>query len=223
MLTATNMRTTKGLFASSVVKKAVMGVTGLFLCVYLVVHLMGNLMLLKSDGGALFNQYAEFMESFWLTRIIEVVLFAGFLFHILDGIALTLHNKRARPTRYAVNNPAENSSWMSRNMGFTGSIVFLFLVVHLKTFFIDQRFLNKNASMYDAAVNAFHNGAYTFFYVIAIAILGLHLNHGFQSAFQSLGFNHPKYTPWIKRFGLLFSTVIPLGFIIIPIALYVKP
>lgn len=200
-----------------------MGLSGLFLCVYLVVHLAGNLMLLSGDHGVLFNHYAEFMESFWLTRIIEVVLFAGFIIHILDGILLTIQNKKARPVKYAMNAPAENSSWMSRNMGFTGSIVFVFLVIHLKTFFIDQRFFNAHASMYDAAIIAFHNLYYLILYVVAIAILGFHLNHGFQSAFQSLGLNHPTYTPWMKRFGTLFSIVIPIGFIIIPITIYLKP
>jgi len=196
-----------------------MGLSGLFLCVYLVVHLAGNLMLLKKDGGVLFNQYAMYMEHFWVTQILEVVLFLGFFIHIIDGIILTFQNKSARPVKYAVNNPSENSSWFSRNMGFTGSIVFFFLIVHLKNFFIDQRFFEKHSSMYQAALDVFSNPYYALLYVFAIAVLGLHLNHGFQSAFQSIGFNHPRYTRWLKLFGTLYAIIIPVGFIIIPIYL----
>lgn len=211
----------KAAFLPSITKKAVMGLSGLFLCLYLVVHLAGNLMLLRGDGGILFNQYADFMEHFWGTQVVEVILFLGFFLHIADGIVLTFQNKSARPIPYAVSKPSENSSWASRNMGLTGAVVFVFLVVHLRTFFIDQRFLEKHASMYDAALLAFHNFYYTFFYVIAVSILGLHLTHGFQSAFQSLGLNHSKYTPWIQWLGFLFSILIPAGFIFIPIYLYV--
>lgn len=207
---------------SSVGKKIMMGLTGLFLCSFLAVHLSGNLLLFKHDGGATFNAYSDFMEGNWIIRALEIVLFAGILFHIVDGIALTLKNKSARPTPYAVNNPSENSTWVSRNMGFTGAIVLAFLVIHIRTFMIGQRFQHHHASMFESVKIAFSNPYYAGFYVFAIALLALHLNHGFQSAFQSLGINHKFYTPLIKLMGVLFSIIIPLGFMTMPIYFYLR-
>jgi succinate dehydrogenase / fumarate reductase cytochrome b subunit len=210
-------------FTSSVGKKVIMSATGLFLCIFLVVHLSGNLLLLKDDGGAAFNQYSEFMSTNIFIRLTEFVLLFGFLFHILDGLVLTLKNRSARPVKYAVNAPSANSSWTSRNMGITGSIIFVFLVVHLNTFLVDQRILGTHESMYASVVAAFQagwSGWYWAFYVVAMILLGFHLHHGFQSAFQSLGLNHPRYTPLIKTMGLIFSIIVPLGFAVIPIYFY---
>lgn len=207
----------KQIVASSVGRKLLMALSGLFLSLFLVVHLGGNLLLFKNDGGMAFNEYSEFMEHNPLVLFLEIILFAGFFIHILDGIWLTLRNKEARPVRYEVNQPQANSSWFSRNMGFTGALVFLFLGVHLRTFMIGQRFLHASASMYESVKTAFENPLYSGFYAVTIAFLGLHLNHGFQSTFQSLGLNHPEYNPWIKRIGLLFSVLVPAGFIAMPI------
>ena len=197
-----------------------MGTTGLFLCLFLVVHLAGNLTLFKNDGGAAFNEYSKFMSTSGLIRAAEVILFLGFLFHIIDGIVLTLKNRSARPTRYFVNSPSANSNWSSRNMGITGSLVFVFLVVHLNTFFLKQRILETHEDMYKAVEDAFQrgwSGWYWAFYVVAMVLMGFHLHHGFQSGFQSLGLNHKKYTPLIEKCGLLFSIIIPAGFAAIPI------
>lgn len=214
------MNGTTSALTSSIGKKLIMGATGLFLCLFLVVHLSGNLLLFKNDGGAAFNQYSEFMSTNGLIRVMEIVLFLGFAFHILDGLILTLKNRSARPTRYIANSPSANSSWTSRNMGITGSIVFVFLAVHLNTFFVQQRILETQESMYQAVVNSFRmgwNGWYWAFYVVAMVLLGFHLHHGFQSGFQSLGLAHKKYTPLIEKVGLLFSIIIPAGFAVIPI------
>lgn len=208
--------------SSSVGKKIIMGLTGLFLCSFLVVHLAGNLLLFKQDGGATFNAYSDFMEHNAVILILEIVLFAGILFHIIDGIVLTLKNKSARPTPYAMSNPSANSTWFSRNMGLTGSLVFAFLVIHIRTFMIGQRFQHQHSSMFDSVKINFSNFYYSGFYVVAIAFLAFHLNHGFQSAFQSLGINHPFYTPIIKGLGLLFSILIPIGFMTIPIYFYAR-
>jgi succinate dehydrogenase / fumarate reductase cytochrome b subunit len=219
------MNGTTSALTSSIGKKLIMGATGLFLCIFLVVHLSGNLLLFKNDDGAAFNQYSEFMSTNGLIRVMEIILFLGFAFHILDGLVLTLRNRSARPTRYIANSPSANSNWMSRNMGITGSIVFVFLAVHLNTFFVQQRLLETQESMYRAVVAAFQtgwNGWYWAFYLVAMILLGFHLNHGFQSAFQSLGLSHQRYTPLIEALGLLFSIIIPTGFAIIPIYFFFR-
>lgn len=200
-----------------------MGLTGLFLCLFLIVHLSGNLLLFKQDGGAAFNEYSAFMSTSWLIRVMEFVLLFGFLFHIVEGIVLTIENRRARPHRYALNDASSNSDWTSRTMFVTGSIVFIFLIVHLNTFFVRHRFLHVEETMYDSVVYAFQrgwNGWYWAFYVVAMVLLAFHLNHGFQSAFQSLGLNHKKYTPLIKKLGLLFAIIVPAGFASMPIYFY---
>jgi succinate dehydrogenase / fumarate reductase cytochrome b subunit len=205
---------------SSVAKKIWMGLVGLFLCLFLVVHLAGNLLLLAHDHGISFNLYSAFMESNFFIRLIEIILFLGFSVHIVDGVVLTLENKQARPEKYAVNNPSANSTWFSRNMGFTGLVVFIFLLVHLKNFMFDERFFHEYPSMYDSVKATFENGWFVLFYVFCIAWLGFHLAHGFQSGFQSLGINHPRYTPWIKAFGFFFAIAISFGFVLIPLYFY---
>lgn len=160
------------------------------------------------------------MSTSWVIRIMEFVLLFGFAFHIVEGVVLTIQNRRARPHRYALNDASSNSNWTSRTMFVTGSIVFVFLVVHLNTFFVRHRFLHVQETMYDSVVHAFQrgwNGWYWAFYVVAMVLLAFHLHHGFQSAFQSLGLNHKRYTPLIKKLGLLFAIIVPAGFASMPI------
>lgn len=206
---------------SSVGKKLIMGATGLFLCLFLVVHLAGNLLLFIPDGGETFNAYADFMSHSKLVRLMEIVLFLGFLFHIVDGIQLTRENKRTRPIPYAVHRNS-GASWPSRNMGLTGVIVLVFLLVHLNTFFVKHRLLKEEMTMYDSVLQAFSHPLYSLFYVFAMVLLGLHLNHGFQSAFQSLGLKPRRYTPLIQKSGIAFSVLIPFGFATIPIYFLIR-
>lgn len=203
-------------FSYSLGKKLVMGATGIFLCLFLLVHLSGNLLLFLPDEGAAFNAYSDFMSHSKLIRLMEVVLFLGFCFHIAEGVRLTVENKKARPIPYGANRQA-GATWSSRSMGLTGAIVFVFLVVHLNTFFVKHRLLKGEGTMYDAVVEAFASPAYSLFYVAAMGLLGLHLNHGFQSAFQSLGLNHRRYTPLIQKIGVGFSVLVPLGFAALPV------
>lgn len=209
-------------FTSSVGKKLVMAITGLFLISFLIVHLSGNFLLLKNDNGAAFLQYSEFMKTNPIILVMEVVLFLGFIFHAFNGFRLALENKRARPVGYAVNRPSENSSFFSRTMVWTGSIVFIFLVIHLKSFFVDHKVTawmgaTHEETLYQAVVSAFQNPVYTWFYVVAMVLLGFHLNHGFQSAFQTLGLNHKKFTPLIQKLGLFYAIVVPLLFAYVPL------
>ncbi len=201
----------------SIIKKVIMSITGLFLISFLIVHLSGNLLLFKDDGGEAFNAYAEFMSSNPIIGAMEYVLAAGFLFHIVDGIILTMQNRKARPVQYAVQKPSPASSWVSRNMGLTGSIVLIFLVIHLKNFFVEHRILGNETPMYDLVAQAFANPIYAIFYVVSMVLLGLHLAHGFSSAFQTLGLRHKSYFWLIRLVGLIFSIVVPAGFASMPI------
>ncbi|RME01465.1 MAG: succinate dehydrogenase, partial [Deltaproteobacteria bacterium] len=135
---------------SSILRKTVMGITGLFLCLFLLVHLSGNFLLFR--GPEAFNAYSQFMAHNTFIRVNEFVLLFGFLFHIMDALLLTRKNRSARPVGYAVGSGNANSAWVSRNMGMTGSIVLVFLVVHLRTFFVEHRILHVEKTMYDSVV-----------------------------------------------------------------------
>jgi succinate dehydrogenase / fumarate reductase cytochrome b subunit len=206
---------------SSVGKKLVMAATGLFLYVYLIIHLAANLLLLLNDNGNAFNAYADFMSSNINIpiRIIEIILFLAFAYHIVNGIRLWLNNRKAKGPTYKENNPSENSTFFSRFMVQSGVIVFIFLVIHLRTFFIEHKFGHPEESMYESAIIAFSNTFYSLFYVLAMILLAFHLVHGFQSAFQTLGLRHNKYTSFIKGFGIVFSILLCVGFALIPLVL----
>ncbi|WP_162427009.1 succinate dehydrogenase cytochrome b subunit [Pontibacter pudoricolor] len=211
-------------FSSTLGRKFIMSITGLFLCSFLVVHLVGNLTLFRQDGGEAFNIYSHFMANNPIIRTMEFVLVAGFLFHIYDAIVLTRRNKAARPVDYANSHPEQNSTWSSRNMGLLGTIILVFLLVHLWNFFVPARFGELEGvpdkdylNLYSEVVLAFKNPIYVALYVIAMIALAYHLIHGFQSAFQSLGLTHKKYTPFIQKFGYAFSVLICLGFAAIPL------
>jgi succinate dehydrogenase / fumarate reductase, cytochrome b subunit len=213
-------------FSSTIGRKFVMSITGLFLCSFLVVHLIGNLQLFNDDGGRAFNIYSQFMGHNMLIRAMEFVLLAGFVFHIWDAVALTRRNRSARSVKYAVNRLEENSNWSSRNMGLLGTVILVFLIIHLYNFFlptktgalprvvIDGELVDD---LYSHVVLAFKNPLYVALYVIAQVALAYHLIHGFQSAFQTLGLNHRKYTPAIRSFGYIFSILVCLGFASMPI------
>ncbi|MCS6804840.1 MAG: succinate dehydrogenase cytochrome b subunit [Acidobacteriota bacterium] len=216
------------LISSSVGRKIIMGITGLFLCLFLVVHLGGNLLLLKNDGGVAFNAYAEFMATTPLIRLAEIILFLGFLIHIVDGISLALKNRASRPERYRMNEAPASSSWFSRHMPLTGIVVFVFLVIHLNSFFVKHRFLDPgNETMYETVVNSFQSGwggFYWAFYVVCMVFIGFHLRHGFRTAFLSLGLSHRRFSALLDTLAVLFSIIVPAGFAMIPIYFYfVKP
>ncbi|HYV93916.1 MAG TPA: succinate dehydrogenase cytochrome b subunit [Chitinophagales bacterium] len=218
------------MFTSSLGRKYVMSLTGLFLCSFLVVHLTANLISLIPDGGLSFNAFASFLEHNILIRSIEYLLFAGFIIHILQSITLTIKNNRARPQKYEVKPGNSNSTWASRNMGILGAIIFIFLVIHLRDMFWDLRFheeelgidANGNVNLFKEMVAVFGMLSYTVLYVIAIIALGYHLWHGFPSAFRSLGLMHSKYTPAIAFIGKVYTIIITGGFLLIAVYWYIK-
>jgi succinate dehydrogenase / fumarate reductase cytochrome b subunit len=208
------------MFYTTVGRKLVMALTGFFLIAFLLEHLYGNLLLYKLDGGKAFEDYSAFMAGNLVIRIIEYALFAGIIIHALDGLFLTLSNKKARPIGYEVSKQAKNSTWFSRNMGLTGSVILIFLVIHLREFFIPHRFGNPDDTMSVDVAQAFSITWYSTVYIVSMVLLGAHLNHGFQSAFQTIGWNNHKYARTIKYSGTAFALIMMLGFASFPIIFY---
>ncbi len=220
--------TSPNFLQSSIGKKLIMSITGLFLISFLIVHCLLNSFIFFNDGGLLFNQGAKFMATNPIIRIMEVVLFIGLIWHMVQALILTLHNNKARPIKYAVNNGNANSKWYSRSMGILGSLLLLFLVIHLANFWVKSRFTglpgedaNGNENLYAVMQEVFKNPLIVGIYLLGVISLAYHLMHGFQSSFQTLGWNHPKYTPVIKIIGTWFSIIIPLIFALMPIAFYI--
>jgi len=263
---------------SSLAKKYWMSFTGLFLCLFLSGHLAGNLQLIFSDALH-FNQYALFMTTNPAVKILSYVTYISILFHAIDGIVLTIQNKKARPVAYAKTD-GSSSSFSSRNMAVLGTVILVFIVTHMVNFWavmhfdknmplqtitiaqagqqqefylttdggylpkaqVDQQMvkIENRTEFFDAAANVkikegykdLHKITVAFFkdpktgliatilYVLAMFTLAFHLLHGFQSAFQSLGLNNPKYTPAIKKAGAAFAIIVPLLFAIIPVYIH---
>lgn len=218
------MSNKSGLVSSSIGKKILMGITGLFLVSFLLVHCFINALIFFNDGGETFNKGAEFMGTNWLIRSMEIVLFIGIIAHIALALKLTIDNRKARPIGYAVVNGGANSTWYSRWMGLLGTLILMFLIIHLKHFWVVSRFTDHITSgeetLFQEMVEVFENPLIVVLYCLSMISLAYHLLHGFQSAFQSLGLNHKKYTPLIKSAGLAFSILIPLIFASMPVVMY---
>ncbi len=207
-----------------------MALTGLFLILFLVIHLLGNLQLLKDDEGQAFNIYAHFMTSNPLIKVISIVNYAMILFHIIWAIILTRRNRLARgPQGYALNR--NSSHWTSRNMGILGTFILIFLVIHLRSFWYEMHWGGIPTATYDGSeyknLYAVVDHAYTdlwfvLLYVVSMALLAFHLFHGFGSAFQTLGLNHVKYNPVIRGIGIAFAIVVPALFALIPVYMYLN-
>jgi succinate dehydrogenase / fumarate reductase cytochrome b subunit len=204
-------------FTSSVGRKLLMGLSGLFLCSFLIVHLYINLFLLAGDRGATFDVYAEFMATYPLLRPIEIVLFLGFLLHAVLGVWLWFLNRRARPARYRVLRAGETSELSSRVMMWTGLVVLAFLIIHVNAFFVQSRFFPAGRTMYEIVAAAFANPWTDAFYLASLFFLGYHLRHGFQSSVQTFGLRHPRYQWLIDAIGVFFWLLLPLGFAMMPL------
>lgn len=208
---------------SSITKKIVMACAGFFLTVFLLVHLSINLTLLRGDEGQWFNDASNFMATNYVVKIFEIALFLGFIIHILVGIILTLQNWAARPVGYYRCSKTK-TSFFSRYMIWTGLIIFIFLAIHFMNFYFvklgwvpkPEGALDKH-DFYYMVINLFQAPLYSWIYIILIVVLGFHLNHAVQSAFQTLGMNHDKYTQTIKAISAIYAVIVACGFIIIPL------
>ena len=205
---------------SSISKKFVMALAGLFLLTFLPLHLIINLMLLKSDPEP-FNKAAHFMATFSLVKIMEVVLIGAILIHISWGVYLQIHNWLARPVGYVSGNKSE-VSFFSRFMIWTGAAIFTFLVLHFFNFFFIKLGLVKGnpEDFYSVAHNLFKIPAYDYIYLVCFLLLGFHLYHAFYSAFQTFGLNHRIWTPVVKVVALIYAIVLPAGFVFIAVSLW---
>jgi len=224
----------KGIFQSSLTKKYVMAATGLFLISFLVVHAAINAMIFFNDGGKTFNSWGHFMGTNLIVRTMEIGLFAGLILHIVDGLVLFFQNRKARPVKYAYEKPNASSQWYSRSMAILGTLILLFLVIHLKDFWLKTRITeltgNKHIDIDGERVeNLFAEMQLVFsnLWVVIIYVLGCfslfwHLLHGFRSAFQSMGWNYSKYASLIANTGDAFSVVISALFASMPIAMYLN-
>ncbi|HYX07663.1 MAG TPA: succinate dehydrogenase cytochrome b subunit [Bacteroidales bacterium] len=218
-------------FSSSLGKKLIMSLAGLFLILFLLVHLGINSLLILSSSTEPFNVAANFMATNIVIKVFEVVLFGGLLLHIIYGLILQIQNWMARgSTGYKKTNYSQ-TSFFSKYMIHTAAIIFIFLIIHLMDFYFVSKLghsageitLSNGVTVHDLGslvIAKFHIGLYVIGYIIAFLILGFHLHHGFQSAFQTLGMNHNTYTPVIKGIGVIYSIFVTAGFIIIPLVIY---
>lgn len=214
--------TWKHLFTSSIGKKFVMALTGFFLIIYLVVHASINAMIFYNDNGATFNKAAYFMSRNFIMRFVEIGLFAGFLLHILQGLFLWKQNSAARKISYTKHNYPPKIKWYSRTMGWLGTFLLLFLVMHLYHFWSGTKnemyFHGAQKDLYLEMKEIFTNPLFFVLYMIGLVSLLFHLLQGFQSAFQTLGINHRRWTPIVKGIGIFYSFAICILFAFMPIS-----
>jgi len=215
------MHTLIKFYNSSVGKKLIVGLTGILLIAFLVIHLIGNLLLFRNDGGAAFDGYSELLPQVVVIRIIEILLFLLILFHIVTAAYTWLINKQTRNEQYDVRKPGATSPLSSRTMFLTGSIIFIFLVIHMRTFWWTSRYeAGEHFSMYTLVRNVFSDPVYDVLYLVALFLLGFHLHHGFQSALQTFGLREKKYVTLIEWCGVIVWLLIPLGFAVMPVCFY---
>ena len=198
---------------SSLGKKLLMSITGFVFILFLIGHLIGNLTIYV--GPDAFNSYAAHLHSLKpALRLMETGLIFFAIVHIFTGVILFFQNFKARPNRYEVNKQAGGRTLGSATMPYTGLIILAFVIFHL----FDFTFVEKTErTVYEIVAASFSNPIYIFLYIASVFIVGIHVSHGFWSAFQTLGINHPKYMPTIQTAGLLFSLIVAVGFGFIPL------
>lgn len=215
-----------GFFSTSVGRKVAMALSALFLIIFLIIHLAVNITSVFSEN--MFNELSHFMGTNPLVQFaLQPVLIFGVVLHFVLGFILEARNRAARQIKYEKFNRSANTSWASRNMIYTGLVILAFLVLHFIDFWIPE----INTKYIQGDMSGLHNGEFRYYeelrhkftsplrtgaYVISFVLLALHLLHGFQSAFQSMGFNN-KYTPTVKSLGKIYAVAIPFGFIVIAV------
>jgi len=202
---------------TSIGKKIIMAITGLLLILFLVVHLLNNLLLFV--GPEIFNENVARLEAIKpLIRVVEILLVLIFFYHIYTALKLWWENRKANPQKYAVNANKENSTIYSRWMVITGSFIFVFLIVHLATMWMTYNWgMGGSEEFYEVIKELFAQPIWALFYLIIMIFLGFHMNHAFQSAFQTFGWNHKKYFPLVQNIGTVIAIIFSIGFGSIPI------
>ncbi len=206
-----------------------MSVTGVFLLLFILVHLTVNLLLIMDDTGNLYNQGAHFMVSNPLIRVVEPLLALGFVIHIAWSLLISWENWRARPVKYKKQELAASSGWASRNMLILGALVLVFLVIHLVNFYWKIKFTGSPLLEKGMEETGVHNTYalvstlfreswfYCVLYIAGAVLLGLHITHGFWSAFQTLGFNNKRWLNRLQQVALVYAIAVGAGFTIIPL------
>ena len=216
-----------GTFKSSIGRKLAMALSALFLMIFLIQHLTINITATLSPET--FNELSHFMGTNPVVQFIaQPILIFAVVFHFLMGFILEAQNRKARPINYKRNNGAANSTWMSRNMIYSGLVILAFLVLHFIDFWLPEmnyKYVQMNPEnptrYYEELLHKFESPVRVGAYILAFVLLALHLLHGFGSAFQSMGQNN-KYIDGLKKFGVIYSILIPLGFIITAVVLYMN-
>lgn len=202
-----------------------MALTGIFLITFLVIHVGLNACIWANDGGKMFNAGAHFMGSMIVIRIIEIGLMAGFLVHIVQGLVLEFQNRSKRKKGYAVAMGNKGSTWYSRSMGLLGTLILIFLIIHLLHFWIPNRsnqgwVLGEEINLYERMKRAFQNELIVIIYILGCFSLAWHLLHGFQSAFRTIGVSNKRYLALLNGIGIGFSVIVPLAFAMMPVSFY---
>lgn len=217
------------LLTASIGKKFIMSLTGIFLMMFILVHLSLNLLLIFDDSGALFNRGAHFMESNPVIKIVEIVLGLGFLVHILWSLVISYRNWKARPVTYARKDRRQSSTWSSRNMLILGALILVFLVIHLANFFWIINFNSHSLAEIPAGgetmkdtytlVSGLFKASipYSILYIVGAVLLGLHLTHGFWSVFQTLGLSSSRWVNRLKKVAWIYAIIVAVGFSAIPL------
>jgi succinate dehydrogenase / fumarate reductase cytochrome b subunit len=217
--------TFKQLFTSSIGKKILMAFTGFFLITYLIVHAAINALIFFDDSGKTFDTVASFMLHNYIVRILEVGLFLGFILHIVQGLMLWKQNKSARKVNNYQHKYLPQIKWYSRYMGWLGTFILLFLVMHLYHFWASTKhelyFHGPDVNLYEEMKEVFTNPVWFTLYMIGLASLLFHLLHGFHSAFETFGVNNKRWTPIIRGIGVFYSVAICLLFASMPLAFMV--
>jgi succinate dehydrogenase / fumarate reductase cytochrome b subunit len=214
-------------------QKIMIALTGLFLCIFLVVHLSANFILLWPEeiSQPLYNSYSTFLRENPLIKLVAYILYFSIILHIVYALIVTIKNRRAKPEKYVLNKSNENSSWASQNMGLLGIMVLLFIVIHLANFWAKIKLgigepvgadIAGNVNVYQVADALFKQPFYVLFYSVLAIPLGFHLNHGLKSALKTLGLHHKKSIKVLSKISFIYALVIALGFGVIPIIVYFK-
>jgi len=201
-------------FTSSIGKKQVMAVTGLSFCLFVTVHMMGNLTIYAGKDS--FLSYVDHLHSFEsLVTVAEFGLILLAVLHAGMGLFLFLENRRARPAPYAVKKSAGGQTIGSWTAPYTGLLILVFVVVHLIKFrFVDKMTIDDFVILSKTFADF---GFWTLFYIAGVIVVAIHVSHGFWSGFQTLGLSHPKYMPLVERLAIIFSFIIGIGFASIPV------
>lgn len=222
----TQMTLVKRIFGTSVGAKQVVGIMSLIWCIFLVFHLLGNFYLFFNDGGDAFNHYAEKLESLgYLLILAEIGLVAALLLHLVFALKLALDNIKARQNlldRYQVTGSKGGMTPASMTMAITGPWILIFILIHLVNFKVAYMSGGEDHTLYDYVVNVFNNPIYVGYYVISVAIVGVHVAHGLQSAFQTLGIYSVDIKSPLEMISTVFGVVIAIGYAAIPIFMLIK-